>query len=234
MAGRRRLASPPGTEAHGVPSCVGRGVTAMPNRERLRVWLATIAAFLLTWGTYPAPAEARLLVHSPERVLSSADAVVVGTVASRAEVDGRQEVTLRVERALKGDVPAGTVRVVVWPPRPLAQAPDAFPGEGTRVFVSLRGREGGWGLASELNAVAVVREGHVTEIYRGAQIGIDGETWTPMEYVRTYDAFYQSHRPPEAKPPEKASPAASPTSWWTAILQWLGRLLRRLPGGGRS
>lgn len=155
----------------------------------------------------PSTALAMLLVLPPDKVVSDSDAIVVGTVVSRAETDKALDVTIRVERILKGTVKARTIDLSVGPYMPSGSPPDAFPGEGTRVFVALRGDGDRWVLASDLNAVGIVENGHVAGLHHGSKIGINDENWEPSDYVSAYDQFYRSHM-----------------SWFERVSEWFRNL----------
>jgi hypothetical protein len=156
----------------------------------------------------PSTVMAKLLVLSPDKVLSASDAIVAGTVVSRAETSEALEVTIRVERVLKGTVKTRTIELSAGPYMPSGNPPDAFPEEGMRVFVALRGDGDGWVLASDLNAVGIMENGHVVGLYHGIKIGLDDESWEPGDYVSAYDQFYRSHM-----------------SWFERVSEWLRNLI---------
>jgi hypothetical protein len=162
----------------------------------------------LVFLSMPSTARAMLLAFSPDKMLSDSDAIIVGTITSRVETDKSLDVTIKVERILTGAVGARTVDLSVGPYMPGANAPDAFPAEGTRVFVALRGNQDErWGLASDLNAVAMVENGHVTTLHHPTKIGINDESWSPDDYVLAYDQFYRAH-----------------LTWFDRVSEWLRNL----------
>lgn len=155
----------------------------------------TLACMLVAvvLASVPSVALAMLLVLSPDKVISNSDAIIVGTIASRAETESRLDVSIRVAQVLKGTVKARVIDLSVGPYVPNGSPPDAFPAEGTRVFVALRGDGDRWVLASDLNAVGIVQDGHVTALHHGSKIGINDDHWDPGDYVSAYDQSYRSH-----------------------------------------
>jgi len=178
-----------------------------PKEKSLTGTLAfVIVALILV--SMPSNARAMLVALSPDRLLSGSDAIIVGVITSRVETGRSLDVTIRVERILMGAVGARTVDLSVGPYIPGANPPDAFPTEGTRVFVALRGsQDEGWRLASDLNAVAMVENGHVTALHHPTEIGIDDERWSPDDYVLAYDQFYRVH-----------------LTWFDRVSEWLRNL----------
>lgn len=138
-------------------------------------------------------ASARLLVLSPETVISNSDAIVVGVITSKSENENSLSVIVQVEEILKGTVDSSTINLTVRPYLPNTSLTDAFPQEGTRVFMALnntQNNEHEWILAGQLNAVAIVENGCVAAIHEGSTVTINDGKWTPSDYIEVYNRFY--------------------------------------------
>jgi hypothetical protein len=161
----------------------------------------------------PSVASAKLFVLPPEEIIRSA-VIVVGTVSSRVQKEERLDVSIRVERVLSGSVDERSVSVSVGPYLPRGGAPDVFPEVGTRIIVALSSDEDGWRLASDLNSVGLIRDGHVTGLYKkGSKVTLNDATWEPDDYVSAYEQFYRSHMGWFER-------------WFEPAVEWLKELLR--------
>jgi len=137
---------------------------------------------------------------------------------------------LQVEEVLKGQVSADQLTVVVGPVRPATPPPELLPDPGTRIFVLLRGREGEWGLAADLNAVGIIEGDRVVSLHRGARVGIDDQTWTPEDYVTVYQTYYEAiTQMDQDDGKDQSQPTENDTAsvgWWETLLHWLGNVFR--------
>lgn len=184
--------------------------TVKAGKAGLKVLAYALLGFLLLTVLGPSKVRAMLLVFSPDNVLSVSDAIVMGTITAKNENDSTVEATIRVERVLKGTVKSRYIELCAGPYIPKGSPPDAFPDKGARVFVALKETEdGGWCLTSDLNAVGVVENSHVSSIHNGFKIGIDNESWEPGDYVSRYDQFYRSHM-----------------TWLERVSEWVRNLFR--------
>lgn len=196
-------------------------------RSKFRV--KTIFPFILLCLLFVAAGgnavQARLLVFSPDEILESADLIVEGAVTAAAADENERQYAVTVNCVLKGELSGETVDLTVGRCLPHREPPEALPDEDETVLVLLRGNpEEGWRLATDLNAVALVAGGKVTELYHGSNIGLNDAAWTKDEYVKAYDAFYQANRPGKTVP---AGDPEAPSGWWAAIKTWIRGILER-------
>ena len=209
----------------------------MAMRNRVAVLALAVSLLLVALGGV---ASARLLVFSPQTVLGQAEVIVVAEVVSARRDPGEPatiEYRLRAEQVLKGRVREEELTVLIRPLRPLADPPELLPDPGTRVFVLLTRGDGGWRLAADLNAVAIVEGDRIVSLYRGARVGIDNEVWMPEDYLATYEAYYEERvqaegdkepRPSPLPAEEGAEDGAVPRRWWERFVHWLRSLFREL------
>lgn len=184
--------------------------TVKAGKAGLKVLAYALLGFLLLTVLESSKVLAKLLVFSPDNVLSVSDAIVVGTITAKKENGSTVEATIRVERVLEGTVKSRYIELCAGPYIPKGSPPDTFPDKGARVFIALRGTDNeGWRLTSDLNAVGVVENGHVSSIHNGFEIGIDNEHWEPRDYVSSYDRFYRSHM-----------------TWFERVSEWVRNLFR--------
>jgi inhibitor of cysteine peptidase len=158
-----------------------------------KISVAIVIVLFIT-GCFALSAWALLNVASPDRVVSRATAIVTGRISSLETRNNVKTAQINVEQVLKGKVSRKTISLKVGAYMPGGKAPDVFPPKNTMVFIALAGSGNDWGLASDLNAVAIVEKGHVIKIYHGFNIGINQDHWIPKDYVQAYDAFYQSKK----------------------------------------
>lgn len=150
-----------------------------------------LGGFLLT-AVMILPAQALLMVYSPEDMLQRADNIVVGTITKVFDEDHQQTARIEVEKELKGTLEEDVITVAESDSMPLAGAPDVFPEKGSRVFLVLAEDDNSFQLASGMNAVALVKNGHVTNLYNGSNVGINGKQWTVSDYVEEFDDYYHN------------------------------------------
>lgn len=181
---------------------------------------------------------ARLFALSPKGMVDHADAIVVAEVIAKEQTPGDTgvapivEYKLRVERVLKGQLSGNELAITVTPLLWSSVAPaEMLPDPGTKVFLLLR-QDGGWRLAADLNAVAIIRHNQIVSLHQGRGVGTDGETWEPGDYVAVYQRYYEEHiaQQESHESPHPGTPAAEPQGWWVRFVDWLRSLLARLLG----
>lgn len=216
-----------------------------PHRPcgRLAPGLMLLTAALVTLA---APASAKLMVSGPG---VAAPLVIAGTVSEYVKTDELRRAVIHVDEVLKGEFRTETLVVERRSPVMYGWLGFDFPPPGGRVFLLLRaGDRGSPDLAWDLNSVALIEEEasdrpHVTGLAGGGS-RINGHA--PAEYVRAYDAFYQSRhasRPPSDTGPRQAEtrirpPSAQarpgdhePPAWWQRAWRAVRTVWDRLAPG---
>ncbi len=135
-------------------------------------------------------ARARLVVLSPETMIKTSDALASAVVLERRAEDECLVVLLGIERVHGGEVDADQIWVTVGPFRPGYGPPDAFPDEGTMVFVLLAKDADEWRLKADLNSVALIESGTISALHKGSHIGANNESWTADDYLAAYRDFF--------------------------------------------
>lgn len=161
------------------------------RRRYLWFTVLLLGGFLLT-AVMILPAQALLMVCSPQDMLLRADNIVVGTITKLVDEDHQQTARIELEKELKGTLEEDVITVEAGGHIPLVGASDVFPDKGTRVFLVLEEDDDGYQLASGMNAVALVKNGHVTSLYNGYNVGINGRQWTISDYVEAFDDYYHN------------------------------------------
>ncbi|MDN5365939.1 MAG: hypothetical protein PWP44_1142 [Thermacetogenium sp.] len=172
----------------------------VPINRFIEITLIGILLLAAGWMVVPPRiADAKLLVFSPEKALQSAELIITGTVTERDYEVTRRSVTIKVEDVPKGRFEKDKLTLEMEKNPVYGWVGFNFPEPKTKIFLLLRGNsERGYWLAQDLNCVALVENGHVTELYYGSRIGIDDKGWTMADYVHAYDLFYQEHKLKEA------------------------------------
>ncbi|MCR4441208.1 MAG: hypothetical protein QHH10_04055 [Peptococcaceae bacterium] len=161
--------------------------------------LSSFILLVILLALLPGVANARLSVSSPEGTLKRADLIVTGTVIERNYEDERRKVTIEINEVLKGTIEEKQLKLERKKNDVYGWTGFDFPEPGAKIFLLLGGdKTHGYWPAGDLNFLAVVADGHVSELYKGSKIGINDQSWPQEDYAKAYDAFYQSHRQDKA------------------------------------
>lgn len=163
----------------------------------------------------PSAVSARLLVLPPQQVISSSDLIVEATVTAN-EVEGNQRaVTLEIFQTLQGDAQPALLNLTLGMRQPHNQAPADFPVRDSRVLVCLSQSEEQYHLTSDLNSIALLKDGRVQSVFAGAVISLNESKYTPEDYLQAYQTLYDE----QALPYYEETDAVNPQPWWLSIFK---------------
>jgi hypothetical protein len=196
-----------------------------------------LLAGLLTLTLLPHSANAKLDVLPPQDALDEASIIVAGTVTERDFTEERRSVRIDVEQVLKGDLPTAELHLEIQKSHIYGFIGFDFPPVGEQVMVLLREYSesaSGYPFVSDLNSVAVVEDGHITGLWGGRNIGLNGDYYSQADYVKAYDAYYRDYlkRQPAPGTPNQPDLSAAPTPeplgiWgrlWQTMVTFFGRI----------
>lgn len=172
---------------------------------------------------------ARLSVSSPKGTLERANIVVEGIVESVIEETNSQNAILRITQVLKGNMTDKLITITVGSYLKGDNPPDKFPKLGTNVFILLYGEDNKkWLMAADLNTVGIIKNGYITELYKGSKIGINDNSWTQEDYVKAYDEYYQQNKKSEEIKQLVDTKNQHKYTWWQKIINWFKNVYRYL------
>lgn len=163
-------------------------------------------------------AGARLTVSSPQGMIEKSDLIIDGLITSHTVNQKQQQVSIEVYQVLKGTVDVDNINLSASSYLPGGKVPDIFPPKGNRVLVLVNGSGGDWHLAADLNAVAIISNSQVEQLYAGgSKISINDQSWEPQDYIEVYDRLYQANSLKLYDPQENENPRP----WWLGLLVWI-------------
>ncbi len=215
----------------------------MGKGRSLRPWIvAVLLATIIV--VFPGKVSAKLVVPGPEQAIEGAPIVVTATVVVREYskpgildlvtcTEEQRSIVLQINAVLKGEVDRIQLSWQRAKPMMYGWLGFDFPEPGTEVMLLLRQDGSNYHLAWDLNCVALVEDGRITELYQGATIGSDEHVSKPADYARAYEAFYQANieraKPVvrSAEPTTGADVAPLPTKGiWLRLLEMISGWLQ--------
>jgi hypothetical protein len=135
-------------------------------------------------------AQARLVVGSPENVISSSTLILTGEVISSSEAVEQRTFTVSVDRVLKGEYFDPEI-VFTGKKNPVygwMGSVHTLPKTNTELLLFLRNDDNDNPYFTfDLNCIAVVEGERVTSLLDGSNIGSNDERWEIEDYIETYN-----------------------------------------------
>jgi len=160
--------------------------------------LGIVIIAMLVMTIFAPIAQAKLLVGSPENVISSSTLILTGRVISSNEVEEERTFTVSVGRVLKGAYSEPEIEftgkknpIYGW-----TGNIHTLPGTNTDLLLFLRNDDSGNPYFTfDLNCIAIIEGRRVTSLLGGSNVGINDEHWEIEDYIKAYDEFLNTVDP---------------------------------------
>lgn len=137
-------------------------------------------------------AQARLMVGSPEEVISNSTLILTGKVIRSSESEEERTFTVLVDRVLKGDYSEPEI-VFTAKKNPIygwMGSIHTLPETNTELLLFLRNDDNNNPYFTfDLNCIAVIEGQQVAGLLGGSNIGINDEHWEIEDYIKAYNEF---------------------------------------------
>ena len=174
----------------------------MLKSKLLRIVIITV----LVMTIFVPVAHARLVVGSPENVISNSTLILTGEVISSNEVEEERTFTVSVDRVLKGEYSESEIvftgkknQIYGW-----MGTVHTLPETNTELLLFLRNDDNDNPYVTfDLNCVAVIEGQRVTSLLGGSNITVgvtsneatNEERWEIADYIETYNEFLNTAGP---------------------------------------
>jgi len=156
--------------------------------------LKTLVIVLLTITSFAHPAEARLMAGGPETIIANAALILTGKVTENMETEEERTFAVKVDHIFKGDCQKEEI-VLSEKKNPvygwvhIRHVPEI----NRELLLFLRNEDDSDPyFAFDLNCIALVEGQKVTSLLGGSNVGINDEQWDIADYLKEYNAFFNS------------------------------------------
>ncbi|MBC7075585.1 MAG: hypothetical protein H5T98_05865 [Syntrophomonadaceae bacterium] len=160
--------------------------------------LVIVIMTVLVITSFASFVQARLLVGSPENVISNSTLILTGKVISSNEVEEERTFTVLVDRVLKGEYSEPEI-VFTGKKNPVYSwmgSVHTLPETNTELLLFLRNDDSGNPYFTfDLNCIAVIEGQRVAGLLGGSNIGINDEHWKIEDYIEAYNEFLNTVDP---------------------------------------
>jgi len=141
-------------------------------------------------------AQARLLVGSPERVVSESTLILTGKVVESIDNAEERSFTVSVNQVLKGDYTGNRISFFAQKTPGGWMGFTKLPETNTELLLFLRNDDSGNPYFTfDLNCIAIIEGRRVTSLLGGSNVGINDEHWEIEDYIKAYDEFLNTVDP---------------------------------------
>jgi len=141
-------------------------------------------------------AQARLLVGSPERVVSESTLILTGKVVESIDNAEERSFTVSVNQVLKGDYTGNRISFFAQKTPGGWMGFTKLPETNTELLLFLRNDDSGNPYFTfDLNCIAIIEGRRVTSLLGGSNVGINDEHWKIEDYIKAYDEFLNTVDP---------------------------------------
>jgi len=127
--------------------------------------------------------EAKLSIIPPKEMIEQSSLIVIGTVTKKEFSEEQREVSISVEKVLKGNIQEKVIDLKREKPLMYGWLNFDFPETGTKILIFLQ-QSNQLTPTGDANAIAVL-DGNNLTLYKGSTMG----QWTPKQYEEAYQAY---------------------------------------------